>query len=102
IVKNVNAVCGTEFQVVNDATLTELDSEVVRGPATAAGLIATQECAPPPSVHGCTPGYWKQKQHFDSWIGFTQNQDYDAVFGVDAFSPNRTLLQALSSGGGKM
>lgn len=101
-VKNVSAPCGTEFEVVNSALLTEDDSETVRGPATATGLIATQECTPPPSIHGCTPGYWKQKHHFDSWTGFTQNQDYDAVFGVDAFSPNRTLLQALSSGGGKM
>ena len=101
-VKNVSAPCGTEFEVVNSALLTEDDSETVRGPATATGLINTQECAPPPSIHGCTPGYWKQKHHFDSWVGFTQSQDYDTVFGVNAFDPNRTLLQALSSGGGKM
>jgi len=23
---------------------------------------------PPPPGNGCTPGYWKQSQHFDSWV----------------------------------
>jgi len=33
------------------------------------------ECAPPPRVTGCTPGYWKQDQHFDSWpSGVTPSQ----------------------------
>jgi hypothetical protein len=47
---------------------------------------------------GCTPGYWKN--HTSSWQGFTTGQDFDAVFGVDIFSPNRTLLVALQTGGG--
>lgn len=46
---------------------------------------------------GCTPGYWKQPQHFDSWVGYTQNQLFSSVF-EDAF-PGMTLLQVLSSGG---
>ena len=25
---------------------------------------------PPPGGEGCTPGFWKQTQHFDSWVGF--------------------------------
>ncbi len=48
---------------------------------------------------GCTPGYWKQSQHFDSWVGYTTDQDYETVFGVDA-SFTKTLLGALGQGGG--
>lgn len=49
---------------------------------------------------GCTPGYWKN--HLDSWAmtGYAPTDDYDTVFGVDAFNPNRTLLEAARAGGG--
>ena len=46
---------------------------------------------------GCTPGYWKQSQHFDSWVGYTQGQLFSSVF-EDAF-PGKTLLQVLSGNG---
>lgn len=46
---------------------------------------------------GCTPGYWKQSQHFDSWVGYTQGQLFSSVF-EDAF-PGKTLLEVLSTGG---
>lgn len=60
---------------------------------------------PPRGGEGCTPGYWKQKQHFGSWTspyvptgaGAT---DFDAAFGVNAFNPNITLLEALGRNGG--
>jgi hypothetical protein len=48
---------------------------------------------------GCTPGFWKQDQHFDSWVGFSPDQSFEAVFGVDV-PGNPTLLDALNSGGG--
>ena len=44
---------------------------------------------------GCTPGYWKQSQHFDSWPSdFGPNSPF---FGAleNAF-PGKTLLQVLS------
>lgn len=49
---------------------------------------------------GCSLGYWKN--HLAAWgpTGFTPNADFDTVFGVNAFTPNRTLLQALQAGGG--
>lgn len=49
---------------------------------------------------GCTPGYWKN--HFAAWqpTGFSPSDDFDTVFGVNAFHPNRTLEQALNQGGG--
>jgi hypothetical protein len=58
---------------------------------------------------GCTPGYWKQPQHVDSWIGFTPDQKFSDVFGVPPFSirddgkntiNDPTLLQALGANGG--
>ncbi len=62
-----------------------------------------------PKQEGCTPGYWKQKQHFDSWKWYTQADMLDAVFGI-ASSPFRstqrnnpsgalTLLEALELNG---
>jgi hypothetical protein len=53
----------------------------------------------PGGGQGCTPGYWKQPRHLDSWVGFSPNQLYETVFGVNA-SFNLTLLGALQQGGG--
>jgi hypothetical protein len=55
---------------------------------------------PPPPGDGCTPGFWKNSA--GSWppTGYSTGQDFDVVFGVDAFTPNITLLQALNLGGG--
>jgi uncharacterized repeat protein (TIGR01451 family) len=48
---------------------------------------------------GCTPGYWKQTQHFDSWTApLTPGTLFSDVF-EDAF-PGMTLLQVLEQGGG--
>lgn len=48
---------------------------------------------------GCTPGYWKQSQHFDSWTApYTPTSAFSSVF-ADAF-PGMTLLDVLSQGGG--
>lgn len=53
---------------------------------------------PPVETQGCTPGYWKQRQHFDSWVGYVPSQQFSSIF-ADAF-PGQTLLQVLSAGGG--
>jgi hypothetical protein len=47
---------------------------------------------------GCTPGYWKN--HVDRWVGYTPSQDFDTVFGVNAFTPNITLCTAAGIEGG--
>lgn len=50
-------------------------------------------------LQGCTPGYWKQSQHFGNWQSpVTQNTSYSSVFGV---GPNVTLLAALGTNGGQ-
>jgi len=33
-------------------------------------------------TQGCTPGYWKQPHHFDSWVGYAPDDYFDEVFGV--------------------
>ncbi len=55
-------------------------------------------CKPPAGGEGCTPGYWKQEHHFDSWVGYSPNQQFSSVF-ENAF-PGMTLLQVLQQGGG--
>jgi hypothetical protein len=62
-------------------------------------------------VQYCSPGYWKQSQHFDSWVGYTPTQTFSSVFGTNvtimwsskgkpAPVSNPTLLQALQANGG--
>ena len=54
---------------------------------------------PPEGGQGCTPGYWKQEQHFDSWPApYTPSTLFSDVF-ENAF-PGKTLLQVLNLGGG--
>jgi hypothetical protein len=58
----------------------------------------TIDC-PPTGGEGCTPGYWKN--HTSAWPApYTPGMDFDTVFGVNVFTPNRTLLGALRLGGG--
>ena len=48
---------------------------------------------------GCTPGYWQQDQHFDSWPApYTPDMLFSDVF-EDAF-PGMTLGEVVSLGGG--
>ncbi|HJU89414.1 MAG TPA: hypothetical protein VJ672_08480 [Gemmatimonadaceae bacterium] len=56
----------------------------------------------PTGNNGCTPGYWKAPQHFDSWTGYTTGQSFNTVFGIGtAWFPNSfTLLDALNANGG--
>jgi hypothetical protein len=54
---------------------------------------------PPGGGEGCTPGYWKQAHHFDSWTApYTPGTLFSTVF-ADAF-PGLTLQQVAAQGGG--
>lgn len=65
---------------------------------------------PPMGGEGCTPGYWKQSQHFDSWpSAYTPDMLFSAVFGQEiAVRDGRstivdpTLMQALEANGGNI
>ncbi len=65
--------------------------------------VISQECAAtlcaPPGFQGCTPGFWRN--HPEDWPPpFSPGQDFDHVFSVDAFDPNKSLMQAVELGGG--
>jgi hypothetical protein len=67
-----------------------------------AGLSGPTTPPPPPAGgEGCTPGYWKQTHHFDSWVptGYATGDSYDAIFGVSS-TKHWTLLSALKAKGG--
>jgi hypothetical protein len=81
-------------QVINGATLTKL--------RTTKWWVRCLPDDDKPRLSGCTPGYWRQEQHFDSWAptGYEPSDDFETVFGVDAsFTPD-TLLDAVWLGGG--
>lgn len=86
---------GDQFLVVIEATVDRV--------ASSSGTL-TVTCTPPPPPpgggEGCTPGYWKQTQHFDSWsgTGFAPGDSFDSVMGVD--SSFNTLLNGLKANGG--
>src|SRR6476620_1824848 len=89
-----------------DAGLRSVTIHVVNSRHTDQMRVIT-ECAgpppppPPPGTQGCTPGYWKQTQHFDSWKVYQPTDSFNAVFGLTGpFANSWTLLDALSQGGG--
>lgn len=90
--------------ILSEATLTGTASATAEITWTKGAIFTfynspqTPPPPPPSGGQGCTPGYWKQAQHFDSWVGYTPNTLFSDVF-ENAF-PGRTLLQVLSQGGG--
>lgn len=51
------------------------------------GMISGNLSKPKVTCEGCTPGYWKQDQHLDSWAatGFRTTDTFNAVFGVTQY-----------------
>ena len=88
------------------------DTVTATGTGAASGLSAkgeasaTCEVPAPGAGQGCTPGYWKQSQHFDSWLptGYLTGQTAGSVFNSLALAcPSRAakkLVKALGGGGG--
>jgi hypothetical protein len=85
------------------------------GAVVGAGLVATTYVKPDlqsikvprafasasaPPTNGCTPGFWKN--HINEWAatGYQTSDSFNSTFGVTAFSPDRTLLDAVQTGGG--
>lgn len=67
----------------------------------------SSECEIECGGEGCTPGYWKQPHHLDSWQGVGPDDNFNATFNTNAVfdaaqceSSNPTLLQALKCQGG--
>lgn len=53
-----------------------------------------EDDTPPPAGEGCTPGYWKQRHHFDSWTDPYDPTDQFASVFADAL-PGLTLGEVL-------
>lgn len=70
------------------------------------GSVQIAEWTPTPTPtpatgHGCTPGYWKQEQHFSSWPEpYFPQSDLAQAFGVDPLEGDPTLLDGLEAKGG--
>lgn len=65
------------------------------------GYIVTFVNQVPTGNNGCTPGYWKQDHHFDSWpAAYDPSDSFNATFGDTWFTSDITLLAALKRGGG--
>lgn len=99
--------------LLNTATVTTTATDGARFEFLSASDDAWIRCEPGTNGggEGCTPGYWKQAHHFDSWpAGVTPDTPYDSIFGrvitvrtKDAgLVTGPTLLQALSAKGGKI
>jgi hypothetical protein len=60
-------------------------------------------CEPPPppppdDFAACTPGYWRN--HLENWVGYSPEQIFNTVFGVNYFSATYTLEDGINQGGG--
>jgi hypothetical protein len=58
---------------------------------------------PPPPSAGCTPGYWKQEQHFDSYLGtgIAPGTSFKSIFTQYPVPPTDVVWYfALDGGGG--
>ena len=57
---------------------------------TISGMASGNLSAPKVTCEGCTPGFWKQCQHLDSWVGFKPSDSFNTVFGVTQYVDPRT------------
>jgi hypothetical protein len=58
-------------------------------------IPASNKTPTPSAFQGCTPGYWKQSQHFDS-SAYAPSNHRERVFDNTDSLGRKTLLQALS------
>lgn len=75
--------------------------DAIEGAPVSAFDTATCAVPPPPDFEGCTPGYWKQEQHFGNWVGYNMGDSYETVFGVTlpVIHSGISLLGALEAEG---
>jgi hypothetical protein len=63
--------------------------------------VASVSASKKKGSEGCTPGYWKQSQHFDSWTAPYDPTDTFASVGFESSAlSGMTLLAVLEQGGG--
>jgi hypothetical protein len=87
---------GADVTTVAPATSATIDINFYHG---AVASFWNSPKPPPLGTQGCTPGYWKQSQHYDSWTatGYNPGDAISTVFTFPA-SPSYTV-NALPMGG---
>jgi hypothetical protein len=94
--------CGATYYITNTASLLASDGETANDSESVE--VTTGPC--PPQGEWCSPGYWRQEQHLDSWAatGISPNALYSTYFGLPTISnqgkkagapANPTLWQVL-------
>lgn len=104
-------ICKDRYGLVENVATASGTGEVTAKPVQASD-VAWVNCGnePPKGGEGCTPGYWKQDQHFDSWpYGVTPDMSFSSVFAREitlkvekVMVTDPTLLQALQALGGSV
>jgi hypothetical protein len=93
----VLAICG--FAVAAVMASVGIATGTTTGTTTTETTTTTTTTTTPEGGEGCTPGFWKQDQHFDSYpAGITPTTTLASVGFVGTGST--TFLTALSTGGG--
>lgn len=67
-------------------------------PASASRIYDNAEQTSAIGNEGCTVGYWKVEQHFDSWVGYSPDTLISSVFTLPAYLSSLsgdTFLEAL-------
>jgi hypothetical protein len=83
-----------------DTTTTTKETTTSTYDTTTTTHATTTTTKPDRGGEGCTPGYWRQSHHYDSWVGFLPTDDYETVFGVDAsFTATLGVAVRLRGGG---
>jgi hypothetical protein len=92
----------SSIAVAGETTTSSDSSTTTSSSSTSTSASTTTSTTTPPGQEGCTPGFWKQPQHLDAWVGFSPSQTLESVFDVpDAFGlDDVTLLAALDFEGG--
>lgn len=103
----LNRIVTSVGNLVDDATFTTITGQtsasVSVNDATGGYIWFKFEPKDVPSGgQGCTPGYWKQSQHFGSWTSpYAPTAAFSSVFSTTAFT-GKTLLEVLGLNGGGM
>lgn len=100
VIHTVNIPAGATSLTLQAFSRKDAGSVLSGNPASFSWITAGLSIAAPPGGgEGCTPGYWKQPHHFDSWTApYAPTTLFSDVF-ENAF-PGKTLLQVLRTGGG--
>jgi hypothetical protein len=97
---SVKVAVATDQGITSDSTAGSSGGGLAGGnPRIGTTVTFINTLIPTGGGEGCTPGYWKQSQHFDSWTApYAPTTLFSDVF-EDAF-PGKTLLDVLNLGGG--